>query len=193
VRRLREPLPQAGYQVVRDNFAWPDHVLRLLVTAGVVAWLQPNSVCDPACGDASILEAAHRLRPFHKAFLSDISEPQVAALRPTFPAVLEVSDAQTALERLPENVDVIVLTEILEHIEDPGLLIRAARDRAKYLVASSPIDEQEGMGNHEHVWSWSRQSYADMLRAESWRPKTYTEIDFPGSGYPYTYQLWACW
>jgi 2-polyprenyl-3-methyl-5-hydroxy-6-metoxy-1,4-benzoquinol methylase len=187
-RRLRDGT-SVDYQVIRDNFVWADHVLRLLATAGAVAWLKPSTVLDPACGDASIVEHAHALYPIEHAYLYDISRPQIANLKPT---MSHTKGALDIFELQWPTVDVVILTEILEHVEEPELLVRRARDAGKYLVASSPIDESVDVNNHEHLWAWGVYGYRDMLVAEGWKPKAYTEVAFPHSGYPYTYQIWIC-
>lgn len=191
--RLRRSIT-ADYQVVRDNFTWTDHVLRLMVTAGAVAWLKPESVIDPACGDASIVEHAHRLSPILRAELNDLSVPQIALLWGKefgFKANLGNGDAAAFLESV-DSADVVVLTEILEHVEDPDRLVALARAQGKYLVASSPINEEQDVGNHEHVWAWDQLGYRQMLEAGGWKPRAYIEIAFPTPGFPYTYQLWVC-
>jgi 2-polyprenyl-3-methyl-5-hydroxy-6-metoxy-1,4-benzoquinol methylase len=189
-RRLRQEV-SADYQVVRDNTLWPDHVLRSLLTAGAVAWLKPETVCDPACGDASIVTLANRIHPIRRAYLNDISVPQITALREAnlgYKVTFSAGDAGVALRRMGP-ADVIVLTEILEHIEDPDQLLRMARIRGRFLVASSPLNEQDN-NNHEHIWGWDKAGYGDMLRAAGWEPIAYTEV-FPRPFY-YTFQLWVC-
>lgn len=191
MKRLRAQLGPDGYQVVRSNDAWPDHKARTLVTASAIAWCRPDTVIDPACGDASIVSAAHRLWPIRKAYLSDISLPQIAHLWGMdlgYDASLAPGDAFEVLDGLPK-VDVIVLTEILEHIEDPGALLALARTKAARVVASSPLDEDPGRGNHEHVWSFSKEDYRGLLEAAGWNPVAYHELSF----FPpyYTFQLWV--
>ena len=68
--------------------------------------------------------------------------------------------------------------------------LRAARAKATYLIASSPINETEGQGNHEHVWSFSVPSYRQLLEGAGWIPVAYQELRF----YPpfYDFQLWVC-
>src|ERR1700675_968323 len=89
--------PQHNYQVVRSNQDWPIHQLRTLVTGGMIAWLRPNTVCDPACGDASLLQAAHMLNPIEMAYLGDISLPNIQALNVTFPCEARVDHAMGTL------------------------------------------------------------------------------------------------
>ena len=189
-RRLRPALDASAYQVVRSNRTWNDHIFRTYATGAAVAWLAPRTVCDPACGDASIVNAAHSLREIEKAYLSDISAPMIAALWGTethgYEAALNVGPA---LESMRE-ADVMILTEVLEHLEDPDELLREARKYAPALVASSPLNEFEAHGNHEHVWGWDRDGYREMLVAAGWDPIAYQELSF----FPpfYTFQLWVC-
>lgn len=193
MKRLHKPLGPDGYQVVRSNDAWPDHVARYLTSAAMLAWCKPDSVADPACGDASIVSAAARLWPIQRAFLNDISKPQIADLWGKDLGVMNPSlSTMDAVEFINgmDHVDTIVLTEILEHLEDPAALVRAARAKATHLVASSPINETEGQGNHEHVWSFSVPSYRQLLEGAGWAPVAYQELRF----YPpfYDFQLWVC-
>lgn len=200
MRRLRDPLPATGYQVVRNNDVWVDHQLRVLSTAAMIAWFKPGSIADPACGDASVVLAARRLNPISRILLNDISTPQYRDLLERFQQqtssfvqerpniVLGNDSAEVFLEHMPE-VDLVVLTEILEHVEDPGQLVSLAAAKARFLVASSPIDESESVSNHEHVWSFSQESYEKLLRDGGWQPSAFEMID-PGS--VYRFQVWGC-
>ena len=189
-------MPPDGYQAVRDNHVWRDHELRLLTTAGAIAWLEPRSVADPACGDASIEIELLRLRNLDQLYLGDISAPQIeynqraAELNHGRTHVTHrVCDAIDFLDGLV-FVDVVVLTEILEHVEDPESILRAARGKASHLVASSPLGEKPEHNNHEHVWSWDKDDYRAMLVSTGWRPIAYQELSFDPPFY--TFQLWVC-
>lgn len=170
------------YDAVRNNFTWPDHAARTFVTAGLIAWLAPEYICDPACGDASVLEAAYRLRPFKHATLADISEPQIAALAPGFPATWEVGELHDVIADTPGTWDCLILTEILEHLEDPGFALVHARQHAKALIASVPIGDPEHGQNHEHLWSWDLESFEIELRVAGWNPVEQTTVILPGVG-----------
>ena len=69
--------PLVDYQRIHDNFRHPAHVQRLFVTAGLLSSLGPSSVCDPACGDASIVKVANTMRPIAWGLLGDISAPAI--------------------------------------------------------------------------------------------------------------------
>ncbi len=178
--------PQHDYQVARDNNTWPDHVLRYLATAAAIAWLRPDSVCDPACGDGSVVSTLNMLMPV-RAYLSDISQPSIDALRESHSRSVVCMDATERLVTLPETVDVVILTEFLEHIEDPDAMLRVARSRANHLVASSPVSEAGG--NPEHLWSWDTDGYRTMLIATGWEPVSLQLVSF--ETFPYTFQIWT--
>jgi hypothetical protein len=167
------------YNAVRNNFMWADHAARTLVTGGVIGWLGPDSICDPSCGDASILEAAYRARPFGLAILADVSQPQIDALAPNFPHTKQVGDLYDGLASI-ETVDLVVLTEILEHLPDPDSALRLARDHARMLIASSPIGDPECGGNHEHLWAWDEEGYQDMLESAGWHVTLRSTVVLPG-------------
>lgn len=168
------------YTAVRDNFIWPDHAARTFVTGALIAWLAPSYICDPACGDASVLEAAYKLRPFKHATLADISEPQIAALQPSFPATWEVGDLIDVIADTSIRWDCVILTEILEHLEEPEYALRHARAHAGALVASVPIGDPEHGGNHEHLWSWDEASFESELLEAGWSPIERTTVILPG-------------
>ena len=122
-------------------------------------------------------------------FLGDISEPNTEHVSLMFKGVSEV---RVRTGNCYDNVvvaDVIVLTEILEHLEDPDRLLSLAREHGKYLVASSPIDEVY-KGNDEHVWGWTQQQYKEMLEGSGWTPIAYQELKFFPKAYDF--QLWIC-
>lgn len=176
IRRRLKPTV-TDYQRPRDSRDWRDSVFRLNVTAGIIAFTEPTTVADLACGgDAMALELAYQLRPFEKAYLADVSVPSMTRLRPTFPFDRWVGAIEESIGQVP-HVDTMVLTEVLEHLEDPDTILRKVD--AQYLVASSPNLEPRGYTNPEHVWEWDTEAYSLMLREAGWRPMALTLLDLP--------------
>lgn len=163
--------------------------MRTYATAAAIAWLNPMTILDPACGDASIVETAHKLWPFESASLADISIPNMKYVegRGWSWAHTQVADLMDTIEFEPP-VDLIVLTEILEHVEDPPAVLKAARQRAQMLIASSPIDEPDG-GNPEHLWSWHVNEYRQMIVDAGWQPTSLQILSF--EQFPYAFQIWT--
>lgn len=178
--------PQFDYQVMRSNDDWPIHKLRTLVTGGLIAWMKPSTVCDPACGDASLLQAAHMLHPFQMAYLGDISRPNIENLRVAFPYRTNIADATDTLDSIPK-VDLVVLTEFLEHVPDPDSILRLARSKAAMLVASSLLSEPADSDNAEHLWAWDAEGYQAMLKNTGWKIESVTILQLDG----YIFQIYS--
>lgn len=182
------------YQVARSNEMWPDHVLRTLTTAAHIAWLKPPKVIDPACGDGSIVLAAHRLQPIEHAMFGDIGRANILSVKRMSPVgwVTEVGDVVDLLRAQPiASFDVVVLTEILEHLEDPVAVAREARRVGRNLIASSPeMRPGQTDSNPEHLWMFDGDGYREMLIEAGWVPSQKTFLGFPAS--MYDFQVWVC-
>lgn len=193
---------EVDHQYERHNSEWMDHVARENVTAGLIAWLKPRSVLDPACGDGGIVLLADRIHPIERMVLNDISVPDrlylekvVSGRGRTLPVITSI-DAAVLLARgttleTSADFDMVVLTEFLEHVEDPDEILRLARQRATYLIASSP-EMRPGQvdRNAEHIWMFDGEGYDQMLQGAGWHPVHKTHMGFPG--FDYDFQIWVC-
>jgi hypothetical protein len=161
-----------------------------MVTAGLIAWQRPTSLIDPACGDASVVAYALELVEIPHIELGDISEPNVEhALELGFAEAVWKGRCDVLLERT-KSFDLVVLTEILEHLEDPDTTLRLARKSASVLVASSPVMRPSQRDeNPEHVWMFDKEGYEEMLRDSGWRPFQYTFLRFESI---YDFGIWVC-
>lgn len=174
---------------------WPDHVERVKASADMIekyAW-QFRTAADLSCGDGALINRiSHRLS---RAVLGDINGVPASAAVGCRAQVLETIGAATlpdSLEHL-EPVDLFILSETLEHMDDPdGLLVRVG-DVARYLFLSTPLNEEADSGNTEHYWSWGQDDVHRILEGAGWSPlelellRPVSTWDMPGA---YTYQLW---
>lgn len=65
--------------------------------------------------------------------------------------------------------DVVVMTEVLEHLADPHRVLRLLRERgAERLVCSSPWNEHPGNHSPEHAWAWDKAGYRALLDTNGW-------------------------
>lgn len=190
---MRKQLPGRGdvdYQVERHNEVWADHQARTLVTGALLAWLKPVSVLDPACGDGSIVRAGNMLHQFVDVTLGDISVPNIENVKRGDNAwALVVGDVDDNIKAHPGG-DAIVLTEILEHIDDPDATLRRARAKFTWLVASSPeMRKGQTDNNPEHRWMFDHDGYRSMLIDAGWTPVQYTLLRFETE---YDFGIWVC-
>lgn len=181
------------YQVERSNEQWIDHQARTLVTGALIAWQKPQSILDPACGDGSIVLASMQHHNPHRVYLNDVSIPSISRLQDRgLPPNVELGtkDIMDAITSTP-HVDMMVLTETLEHLEDPDQTLALARKHASILVASSPeMREGQEDPNPEHLWQFDGHGYLQMLAEAGWRPQHKTHLAFPGLMYDFA--VWVC-
>lgn len=68
---------------------------------------------------------------------------------------------------------VIVLTEVLEHVEQPHEFLKLlhARPEVRYVVASSPHSETPEQHEWNHAWAWDPDGYRAMFRDAGFQPR----------------------
>lgn len=94
---------------------------------------------------------------------------------------------ETTIHQLAEQagtVDVFVLSETVEHLQDPDALL--ALIPAKQLILSTPIGETD-QGNPEHIWGWDQNGVDELLSAAGWTPAQRLDLILPDT---YSYQVW---
>lgn len=63
--------------------------------------------------------------------------------------------------------DVLVASEVLEHLADPVAFLRGLPSRL--LICSSPSAETGDWHNPIHAWAWDLEGYRHLLSAGGWR------------------------
>ncbi len=64
--------------------------------------------------------------------------------------------------------DIVVMTEVLEHLADPHEALRWVRGRSRRLICSSPWNESPAGYSDCHAWAWDMAGYAGMISAAGW-------------------------
>lgn len=90
-----------------------------------------------------------------------------------------------------EPVDLFILTETLEHLDDPGAVLHDIRSKTKLLLVSTPVDCWEDT-NPEHYWAWSREGVEELFVDAGFTVLAYEIVDSTAYGEPYCYGLWSC-
>lgn len=160
-----------------------DHIERVYATAGLVAGLMQRhtlaSLADLSCGDGMIARTAAVLVPNTRLWLGDlVPAPKLDAVGP-------IEDTMASFVQ----ADLWLCSETLEHLDDPDQVLAAGRERARWLVCSTPLAAWNDP-NPEHYWAWDAPDVYDMLTAAGWMPRTYATLQ-PEPDY-YRFQLWAC-
>lgn len=173
-KRLREAHDAAElariYAEPHDHSRWPDHRIRVKMTIALAWSIDPGLVADLSCGDGAIARAlACKSANAPEPILGD------------FAAGYAVTGAiEQTVRRIP-NVDTFVLSETLEHLDDPGMVLASIRTKARHLILTTPIEAWDD-GNVEHYWAWDRDGVEDLARRAGWHVEVFASLDCRSMG-----------
>lgn len=191
IERTR-PYPDADelaalYAVPNDADRWPEHQLRTDITVALGRSRFParRLIIDPAAGTG---RAARELADAHRRAITGDLSPDARVDHPATSA-LELLDNVVPFAGLYSGraTAVVLLGEILEHVEDPAALLAAAHRVADGLILSTPLDEPAGV-NPEHVWRWDRAGILELLAGAGWAPDGYVELELETPHWPPGYR-----
>jgi hypothetical protein len=150
------------------------HKERLHLAADMVREAVQNigdgaTVADFGCGDGGLLSLVQKLPGVGAAWGYDFCPANEAgwAERGVRAYSRDVFGADWPKISMGE---VVVMTEVLEHLADPhGALYRLrAEDGPNWLVCSSPWNEHPGSHSPEHAWAWDLPGYAQLITDAGW-------------------------
>jgi trans-aconitate methyltransferase len=137
--------------------------------------VDPVTVSDLGCGDGGLLQLLDGMLEVRASWGYDFAPANAAGWRQR-----QVNGE--LLDVFGKDWDqvlfgqVVVMTEVLEHVADPHRilrLIRESRDPVSLLpvsglVVSSPWNETPANHSPEHAWAWDREGYAAMIEGAGW-------------------------
>ncbi len=142
-----------------------------------IADLRPTNILELGCGEGFLLEAIHRRLPGVPSLGLDMLDQALENGHKLFPQLrLERGDIY-AINQPDKGWDVVVASEVLEHLERPERALHELRRVAKkYVVLSVPWEpwfrlgslgrgkHLQRFGNHpEHINHWSRSSFREFV------------------------------
>ena len=170
----------AIYATPHVHDKWSDHRLRVSTSIDIGRWLITEaaapvvSVADLSCGDATIARALN----LPTTILGDYA--------PGYDVTGPIEDT---IHTIPP-VDLFVLSETLEHLDDPDQTLTDIRGKARFLLLSTPDGETDPHVNPEHYWGWDTDTIGHMLTTAGFSPVVMTVLRLPE--YVYDYQIWGC-
>lgn len=175
-----EQLP-AIYSRPYNHTRWEDHKIRVRVTIDIARiicdHIKAETAADLSCGDGAILAGLQL--PRENCIYGDfVRIPQLDYL----------GTIEDNITRIPD-IDLFILSETLEHVEQPSQLLHNIRSKTRALILTTPEGET-GDENPEHYWGWDRTDIRDMLTTTGFTPRTMTLLD-PHVAGGYTYQIWG--
>lgn len=166
------------YRHTYDSQRWSAHVERTIKTAQVLDAFareqQSTSIADLSSGDGAIVG------------LSD--HPWTCKVLGDFVSTGPIE--RTLLDTSLGHFDMFLLSETLEHLEDPDSVLAQIGVIADNLVLTTPYGETD-TGNPEHYWGWDSDGVLEMLEGAGWTPRS-LELWTPIDDDYYTFQIWTC-
>ena len=171
------------YPEPHDHMAWgSSHDIRVQSTIEMGRWLGRQfpirSIADLSTGNAAIPRG--------------IADEDTTLFLGDFANGYDIVGPLTeTIEDIP-HVDLFVLSETIEHVEDPEAVLRMIRDKSTLLLLSTPIGEdlnEDGEANPEHLWGWDQEGMLSILNKSGWE-ETICRIDVVSSS-TYSYQIWS--
>jgi cyclopropane fatty-acyl-phospholipid synthase-like methyltransferase len=146
-----------------------------------------GSLLDIGCGNGTLLAEIGARHPRMALGGVDLSEAQVAANRQSRPAVSwYAADLDRPLDSStlpPSRFDVVVASEIIEHVCHPDVFLRNALQLAaqggRLLLStqSGPVRETERRVGH--VRHFTVREMTDLLEQSGWQPQRVWNAGFP--------------
>lgn len=173
---------KAVYSEQYDHTAWEDHVYRVEKTIEFAETQIMHSpittkleVVDLSCGDAIIA-------------MTLASEPILGDYTEGYQHYGPIEQTAKELDEW-EDKRLWILTETLEHLDNPLRVLDEIAHRTDYLLLSTPIHNSGDVDdNPQHYWTWDREGVELFARAAGFEVLAYDTIKHETLGY--TYGVW---
>lgn len=148
------------------------HRERLLLTAKLVNQVirrtQAFSVVDLGAGDGGLLSL---IKGTQVKYGFDLQQTNVDAARKRGVDVKLLDVVNIFYPDYVETPDIVIATEILEHLADPHALVTRLYewDGIEAIVASSPYTENDEHHYDFHTWAWDLDGYRKLFEDRGWR------------------------
>ena len=103
--------------------------------------LQPQTICEAGCGAGDVLRLLQENLPQTCEFLGyDISPQAMELCQPKENAQLHFKLADIVAEQNSQQFDLLLMMDVLEHLEDYFSFLRSMRNKSVYKIIQLPID-----------------------------------------------------
>jgi len=131
--------------------------------------LGASTVVDLGCGDGGMLALLKEKNI--KSWGYDITPANVECAKTTRNVDARLINFK---KDQIEYGDVALLTEVLEHLEDPHGTIKNLP--SKYLIASSPYNEDDKNHPPYHIWAWDEEGYRNLVQNNGYKILKYSKV-----------------
>lgn len=127
-----------------------------------------GSAVDMGAGDGAVLELITKRRGDPEAWGYEIIRDSVRYARDVRHVQVMERDVTGSEPWELAWGDLVICTEMLEHLADPHGWAKTMAENAEWLIASSPWQETPERHEPNHAWCWDRDGYEAMLRQAGW-------------------------
>jgi len=184
-----------------EDSAWKaQQVMRMLRAHRI----QPRTVCEAGCGAGEILHCLQEMLPGDCEFEGYDVSPQAHAIAKSRENG-RLRFLQGEISEKPGRADLMLVMDVIEHLEDYYSFLRAVRDRGDRLIAHVPLDmcvnhllRERPLADLRtvvgHIHSFTKESALAVLREAGFRvvDHFYTKwsIEFPPRTWRRRAALW---
>jgi hypothetical protein len=164
------------YAVPHDSSKWEDHNIRVARTIEIAKQYVPlhglDFAADLSAGDARIIRGLGL--PDASLFIGDYA-PGYQFWGPIEETINEIPD-----------VKIFILSETLEHLDDPVSVLKQIRAKTDYIVVTTPHAKWDD-NNPEHYWAWDGDGVTGLLEESGFITKHFEVL--PLAHYYYDFQV----
>lgn len=116
-----------------------------------------NTIGDWGCGTGRLMKELHKQIPENEYIGFDISDISLSSAQQGFPqAEYRLINPSKNKNKYKKHFDVLLCTEVLEHLTEPEETIKLLIDMTKsdgIIVITVPDARRDNFGGHIHFWS----------------------------------------
>jgi 2-polyprenyl-3-methyl-5-hydroxy-6-metoxy-1,4-benzoquinol methylase len=146
-----------GSADLRAEYLGPDRLAFYDEIATICSALDPRTVIDVGCGTGHLLAAVARQCPDARRLVGvDYAFAAIEQLQQVLPEAQGVVSSVYDLDFGKERFDLVLCTEVLEHLEDPSRalgILRSLCSSDGRLVVTVPDGERDTYEGHVNFWS----------------------------------------
>jgi len=178
INRIRSKHTSAGlkriYAKPHEHHHWADHVIRVNRTLEIAkAIAGVKSAADLSAGDAFVINGLK----LDASYVGD------------FAPKYEITGAiEKTIDQIPV-VDLFILSETLEHLDNPLAVLKQIRAKTKTLLLSTPHARWDD-NNEEHYWAWDKSGILELLMSAGFTAVSFELLELQEKYY-YDYQIWV--
>lgn len=134
----------------------------------------PGSVLEVGCGTGAVIRALHELKFSESYSCVDLSPSAVAFVRNSLPSIVNCAIVGRA-DALPFSdgaFDVVILSHVIEHLDDPLSALSEASRIARYIVVEVPTEKVFSNFIRTRVLGRPYPSIAGAGHVQFWSPSS---------------------